>query len=720
PPPTPTPTPMPTPPPSSAFDTPEYQASNSAVTAGALGAYNAGATGVGVKVAVIDTGINPNLPEFAGRIDPASADIAASRGIIDHDGHGTMVSGIIAANRDGVYMHGVAFNATILSLNVGDPAGCKPGQDCFLDAALPVAIDHARTNGARIINMSFGDEEGMTPDIWPAIQRAIDAGIIIVMAAGNSPTPAPNGFAIQNIQNNGGSGLFIIAGAMDANRNIASFSSRSGTDSPAQSYLTALGVGNATVDELGNQVKVNGTSFSAPTIAGAAALLAGAFPNLTGSQIVNLLLSTADDAGATGTDAVFGRGILNITRAFQPQGTTTLAGSQTAISLSNNGYVSGPMGDAFSAGMGAVILDGFSRAYTLDLAKTLSRLPQERPLGQAIGGGTVRTSEAMAGPVSVALTIRRNSSGNHDLVTGQMRLNEEQGRQAKAVAGLVISRLTPRTAVAFGLSQSGRTLQRQLARQSDNAFLVARDPLARAGFHPSTDISFGVCHDLGPIAVSVTGERGKGFAPGLDRRLNPPAYTLNAVTLDRKVGRANFTLSASRLDEKETVLGSRFSSIFSSAGSRTTFIDAAAHLDFAGGWGAYATYRMGWTAMSGTGALVEQGRIATRAFAFDLSKTDMLTAGDKFAVRVMQPLRVSNGGFDLNVPAGYDHASGTARHEYRFMSLAPTGREMDYEVAYGVGLWGGYLDVNAFVRTEPGHIEAMNKDVGAAIRFSVR
>ena len=255
-----------------------------------------------MKVAVIDTGINPNLPEFTGRIDPASQDVAANRDISDNQGHGSMVSGVLAANRDGTYMQGVAYNASILSLNVYDPAGCKQGNDCFLDDKIDEAIDLARANGAKIINMSFGDEEGMTADVWPAIQRAVDAGILIVMAAGNSGTGNPNGFALQNIQNNGGSGLFIIAGSMDSNRNISSFSDRAGTTTAAQHYLTALGRGNATVNHLGQHVSVNGTSFATPTIAGAAALLASAFPNLSGAQIVNILLSTADEAGAAGID----------------------------------------------------------------------------------------------------------------------------------------------------------------------------------------------------------------------------------------------------------------------------------------------------------------------------------------------------------------------------------------------------------------------------------
>jgi hypothetical protein len=674
-----------------------------------------------VKVAVMDTGINPTLPEFTGRLDPASRDIAANRGLVDTDGHGTMVSGIIAANRDGKYMQGVAYEATILSLNVGDPAGCKPGQDCFLDDSLPVAIDYARTNGARIINMSFGSEEGMTEEIFGAIKRAMDAGIIMVMSAGNSGTADPNSFAVRNVKDGGSSGLFIVAGSIDSNRNISSFSNRAGSGVSAQYYLAALGRGNATVNPQGQPVNPNGTSFSAPTIVGAAALLAGAFPNLTGAQIVDLLLKSADDAGAAGADPIFGRGILNVGRAFQPQGTTALAGSAVPVSLANNGALSGPMGDASpKRGGGAIILDGYSRAYAIDLGKTLARLPQEKPLHQAIGGQIYRTAAAAAGPVAVTLTVRHDLRGEPIVGMAQTNLGYEDSRRAKAMAGTAISRLTPKTALAFGFSQSGRMLQQQLAGQWGNAFLVARDPMSRAGFHPDSNTSIGVRQDLGPFALTAVSERGKSVDTGLRRRLAAPDYSISSFTVDGKVGRSRLSLGASRLREEETLLGARFASAFSSAGSTSSFVDGTATFDLGRGWGAFASYRRGWTRMAGSGALVSKTRLKTDAFAFDLWRTGMLAAGDKLALRVAQPLRVSSGGFDLKMPVSYDYATQAVGYEQRFFSLAPTGREMDYELAYGVRLLGGDLGINAFLRTDPGHIEAANKDIGAALSFTLR
>ena len=709
------------PPPSSAFDTTEYRASNSATTSNALPAYDLGATGAGVRVAVIDTGINPNLPEFVGRVDPASQDVVAGRGLVDTQGHGTMVSGVIAANRDSVYMHGVAPQAMIVSLNVGDPAGCRPGtSDCFFDTAIDDAIDLARTSGARIVNMSFGDEEGMTAEVWPAIQRAVDAGLIIVMAAGNDGTPNPNGFAIQNIQNNGASGLFIVAGAMDSNRNMANFSSRAGTGPSATWYLTALGVGNATVNPTGAHVSPNGTSFSTPTIAGAAALLAGAFPNLTGPQIVQLLLTSADDAGAAGTDATFGRGILNIGRAFAPHGDTLFAGKGGAVSLTDNGTMSGPMGDALGrGGARAIILDSYQRAYGIELGATLKAAGVEQPLRQGLDTGGYESASGTAGPVSFNLTVRRDRAGALRARLERMQLGHEDAEQARAIAGMAIGRLGDRTRIALGFSRTGQSLRQQLAGQWGQAFLVAEDSGARAGFHADPSTSIAIRQDVGPGSLTVTSERGRQWSQGPRPWLDRVHYQSQSLTYDLRRGLAEFSVGLTRLEERETILGSRLSPVFHTGGAHSDFLDAAARFELGRGWSASGSYRRGWTSVRGLGDIATSAGLKTEAFAADLAKSGLLGTGDRLGLRIAQPLRVIGGGFGLSIPVGYDYATGAATFGERFMSLAPKGRELDLEMTYGAGLFGGTFDFNAFFRTDPGHVAAQKRDAGAAVRFRI-
>ena len=209
------------------------------------------------------------------------------------------------------------------------PDGCS-----FFDDAIARGVDAARLAGVQVINLSLGGA-APGPDLLAAMQRAVNAGIIIVIAAGNDGTPNPDPFALKPAQQF--PGMVIIAGSVGARgaggtidtSKISTFSDRAGTG--AQWYLMAVGYHDRAPDETGAQFLWDGTSFSAPTIAGAVALLAQAFPTLTGAEIVDILFASADDLGAPGVDAIYGNGRLNIGRAFQPVGTTTLAGSQVAL-----------------------------------------------------------------------------------------------------------------------------------------------------------------------------------------------------------------------------------------------------------------------------------------------------------------------------------------------------------------------------------------------------
>jgi hypothetical protein len=457
-------------------------------------------------------------------------------------------------------------------------------------------------------------------------------------------------------------------------------------------------------------------------ISGAAALLASAFPNLQGAQIVDLLLKTADDAGAAGVDAMFGRGILNIQRAFQPQGATTLAGSSQPVPGGDGGQASGAMGDAPMRApdmQGAIILDGYSRAFVMDLATRLREAPQDRPLGQSLGGDQ-RTATAAAGATAVSITLDRRDRTQPSVGFAQLGLTYEDSRRAKILSGMMLSRLTPKTAVAIGISESGKTLQQRLTGQYQNAFLVARDPMSRMGFHGEGASSIGIRHDLGAAGLTVTGERGEVHRPGFDRgAIRQPGYSIGSATFDRRFGPATLTLGATRLDERETVLGGRLSQdLFGSGGATSWFADASASLDLGRGWGAYGSYRRGATLLAG-GGLADGGRLATDAWAFDLSRRNALRTGDRFAIRLMQPLRVRSGGYDISLPVSYDYATGGVGYANRFFNLAPTGREIDLEAAYGFGLWSGRMSANAFLRRQPGHIAAAGDDVGAALRYSV-
>lgn len=313
PPPTPTPSPTPVAPPPTA-ELSEYQRSSAAIAANADAAYRAGATGRGIRIAVLDTGVTSSLSEFSGRIDPASADVAGNRGLVDLNGHGTWMSSVALAARDGRGIHGVAFEATLLSFNMSTPGDCTP-QSCAtrLDHIVQ-AIDAAVAAGARVINFSAGLDE-VYPEIIGAVRRAAAAGVIMVVSGGNK-AGASEPDVLARAMAEAGAGLVIIAGGHDGAGRAHALTNRAG-DGPASAwYLGALSVDVAVTGRDGTVFALSGSSVSTAAISGAVAVVAQARPNLTGAQIVSLLLNNATDPGAPGRDAVYGNGNLNLATTF--------------------------------------------------------------------------------------------------------------------------------------------------------------------------------------------------------------------------------------------------------------------------------------------------------------------------------------------------------------------------------------------------------------------
>jgi hypothetical protein len=714
-PPTP-PAPAPAPPPTTPtvnFNDDEYKRSNSAVAADALSAYNAGAIGTGIKIAILDSGLSDPNGEFTGRIDSASRDMVSNRGIADPDGHGTSVAAVAAAGRNGSDILGMAFNATVMALRTDGVGSCGGKDGCqHSDTALAQGMDYAVQNGARVINMSLG---GSAPgsSLRAAIGRATAVGVIVVISAGNDSTANPDPFA-QVANTAAANGLVMIAGAHDANYQISSFSDRAG--SFGQYYLTALGSEVRAFDQTGDPFRFFGTSYAAPAIAGAVALLAQAFPNLTGVQIVDLLMTTASDAGDPGTDAVYGRGILDLTRAFQPVGGVSLAGGAGKVSLSSNGTLGTAMGDAGSQGGaslgGAVILDGYSRAYALDLAATIGEAARNRPLAGAIAGN-IRSAGMGAGGLAVSVTVQRDTAGQPWVGLAQLGLTRDDSRRARALSGRAVARIDRRTAAAFGFAEGGKALSDLLADDAAAPFLIARDP-GDAGFQARRGVALAVRRDLGPVGLTVSGEQGR-VADYRPRGEREPGYSVATIGLDRAFGPLRLAAGLGLLREEGSVLGARFGPALGGGGATTRMIDLGSRLALGGGWELAAAWRQAWTEADRGGALA-RGELRSTAFAIDIGRSGRES---RFGVRVAQPLRVASGGYRLRLPTSYDYATGAVGYELRSLDLAPNGRELDAELAYGRRLGAGWVDSNIFWRREPGNIAAASDDVGAAMRFSL-
>jgi hypothetical protein len=442
------------------------------------------------------------------------------------------------------------------------------------------------------------------------------------------------------------------------------------------------------------------------------ALLAQAFPNLTGKQIVQILLNSADDLGAPGVDTVFGHGALNIARAFAPQGATTMADSKIPVG-GINGDLPSAAGDAGAGrSMGAIILDGYKRAYVLNLAATLRHAIVDHPLSRSLQND-VKVAGGRVGPLSIAMTVRER----HDLAQGfeleGMNIGPQDLRKSQLIAGSAVARIDNKTAIAFGFSEGAKAMERRLTGVSQGAFLVANDVTGTPGFLAKRGSSMAVRHQFGSTGVTMSGETGSVWQD-VQTNANGSPYRLTSVAVDHRFGPNWLQVGLSRLNETQTVLGGRMSSALGGGGANSLFLDAEARHDFGNGWSGTLTARRGWTDFTG-------GKFQTDAYAFDIAKLGVLGDSDQLAFRIAQPLRVEHGGFAMMLPTSYDYFSQTATDSFRTMSLTPSGREVDGEVSYGSNLLDGnaWLGGNLFYRRDPGHIASSPNDIGAAIRFSL-
>ncbi len=718
----------PPPPPAPSVDTNTTEFNNSAGIdhANAVVAYDEGATGAGITVAVLDSGIDEDSSEFVGRISAASRDVAGNRGIDDDSGHGTSVSAIIAANRDNANVVGMAFDSTLLVLRTDEPGSCsETDEDCRHNTGdLASAIDIAVQNNARAINISLGGGDS-TQRLRNAIARAANAGVVIVISAGNGGQDPegdnPDGLA-QVALTAEANGHVIIAGSVNQNDSISDFSNRAGNGQ--NFYLSALGERVRSFDETGTNFLFSGTSYSAPQITAAVALLASAFPNLTGSEIVQLLFQSARDGGAAGDDAIYGQGILDLSEAFQPQGSTSLAGSAEPLNLASSTTLSAPMGDAPQSGMGAIILDGFSRAFAIDLAETVRRSTPSTQLTDSLAVNRGGQFIAPAGSnAMLAFTI--DARATHTRIA-QLALRGEDAERARVTAGMIAAQLNANTRIAFAFSQDGGSVGARLNGRVRPAFLIAREAMGDSGFASRADTSFALHRQAGSIGLTMIAERGQTLSPrdsdnGIvrDGWLESP-YTMMGIAADRQWGRLRLDGGISVMAEDETFLGARFSEALGGGqGSTSLFADIALRWAGPDGWSIGGDMRHGWSFANGSSAVMRGGILRSFAASADISKTGITTNDDRLSLRVAQPLRVYRGGLQLRLPTSYDYASLSTTYENRLFNLAPEGRQIDMEAAYSRKIGSAWLTGHVFYRRDPGNFAAIDDDMGGAIRFTL-
>jgi subtilisin family serine protease len=733
----------------------------------AAAANDAGFTGKDIIVGVIDSGVNVNHPDLRDNIAPGGYNYIDHSSVmrdtnndpLDGVFHGTHVAGIIAAAKNDFGIRGVAYNAKILPLAAIGSGGTYGD------------IRDAQDLGAKVINGSYGADsatvdlfvqkqayllDGPTLALADTYLNYANHGGILVFSAGNSydvyqtasspyniinSSPISDGFlpfirpANKNIAlgqpgayrvlNNSGTlstidadysaleGHLIVVAALKENNTIANFSNRCGV---AKDWcISAPGVNITSTGAGSTYSALDGTSFSAPHVSGALAVLLEQHPELTPAQIVNLLLTTATDIGDPGVDDLYGHGLLNLGAAIQSVGpfsvVTGLNMSGNQVLLSNSSVrSSAAFGSSFVNKLSSTeigVLDSYTRNFTVSLGQvvktTLSSLDSTSAL-QRFGQQEFRPTVAIDESNSASFTVKakngleRAAAGSD---AGSTFDSYSFTHQLGEAVALNVNHRDAR-ANALGFNESDRTL-------------LSSQVSASGVGNPYLDfVSEGYANN---VTTDLPWE-GRFRATTAMGAPNEDKGQRNMVAM-AEVGFGNdntgISLTSGALIEQERLLGLQGTGAFELGhGATTWFAGIAGRWQVASKTQLLASAYGGMTESSAANnSLVSDiGRVTTSSWRIGLTQADVLQDDDHLRLNIAQPLRAESGAMQLNLPQ-YRLRDGTVIQQGVEYSLAPSGREIDLEAGYSFAVDNTTkLDFAAMFRRDAGHVAGKNEAVG--------
>lgn len=289
--------------------------------------WDLGYMGEGVVIAAMDTGVDLNHPDLMSKYrggmnswyDPSGEHPEP----YDASGHGTQVMGVLVGGNAGGTAIGVAPGAQWIAAKVFNDAGQAPYSVIHLGFQWLLNPDgvSGSDDAPNVVNISWGlgGVNKCETEFQPDVEALTGAGIAVVFAAGNSGPNPSTSISPGNLP-----GAFAV-GAVNITNNIYTLSSRGpcACDGTIYPDMAAPGVGirTSTLTYGGafpnSYVTLSGTSFAAPHVAGAMALLLSAFPDLTVDDLEAVLKDSAFDLGDPGPDNSYGYGLLKVLAAYQ-------------------------------------------------------------------------------------------------------------------------------------------------------------------------------------------------------------------------------------------------------------------------------------------------------------------------------------------------------------------------------------------------------------------
>ncbi|WXT99312.1 MAG: hypothetical protein Ctma_0035 [Catillopecten margaritatus gill symbiont] len=648
------------------YETTEYNSQYGLSNIKASEIYSDGYSGSGVTVAVIDTGVDLDHPDLIDNIASGGYDYVDDDADANPNGqgafmsHGTHVAGIIAGVKNDIGMHGVAYSAKILALRAGDSAGSLFG-------AIESSIDQAISQGAKVINASFGSSGigTSTKDKW---LKAHNNDIVSVHAAGNdylkstayddnnplygARLPIESGYeALAN--------TLIAVVATDSSNVIADYSNRCGDAmawcmaAPGNSIYSTVDTTDATDANSDGYDVYSGTSMAAPHVSGAVAVLRSKWPSKTAAETVTILYDTATDLGNTGTDAIYGRGLLNLDNAVYAQGALTV---QTASGgshyLSDSGFSSSSMlGNALSQSIETAVYDKYKRDYYFNLNNAITTPESVSMLEELsfndsnieidLGSGVRLLSEINKGSVQI-----QNSMNDYEISFAHKQ--------------------NPASVFAFNATTDIVGLSQAYSLYGDSHLSKIQNSKA---FNISST------GDLKASLGVVSGHTDVSNTHGVSG--------INTSILANPIKDLSLTVQISHLKEDETFLSSYFSGAYQTGVAKTKAINLIATSKINNHFSLITQLSKATTQVATLqdSVVSDFSNIESSGYSLSLLGNDVYSQDDQLFATFKQPLKVTSGNMILTTANGLNLDDSISFTD-QVVNLSPTGIERALTIGY--------------------------------------
>ena len=691
-----------------------YSYSPQLVLSGASNVQALGDYGQGVVFGDIDTGVIPkwigfNSVVYNGKtqtnINTANSAVclngvctsgSAGANITDGNGHGTFTASEMVGGVPNAGFYGYAPAAQLISVQVLSANGSGYSND------VANGITYAAGKGAEVLNLSLGpsgtaaQQAAFYQSLTSAVNAAAAKGVYVVFAGGNAAQSFSAGANISGFTNAALQHMLFM-GSTNINEKLSSFSNTPSTgyflSTTGQKYSYSSmwlmadgeniwGASNYSTPQTGYSyvTQMSGTSMAAPQGAGAIGLLLTEWPILlkTGTA-ANILEATGTNVGASGS---YGSGFLNLVAAFNPIGNLTVTGAnKQTIVVNSAGTVltGGALGNI--AGVKAILsnytaFDSYQRNFALNLSSTVANKPSTSPASVAISAPVISNSSVhFADSSSLAFGSAENDTSfadhpksNADTKTMYASFTDAQGTTMAAGNGFPASAsFTNALWGGDGLVSSGVStlgVSNSLMSLAEGGKFVAFG--SQVGKNTRVAFSWSAAASNQATGSATASSFGAGLTTDVT-----------------KSWKAGFTMNV--LNEQSGLLGTSYASGSAlSLGNSHKSVSMGASSAFA--LGKKTSFLVDAALIRTNGANLDGSLISSvtplyaTSFGAALVQRDTLKAGDNLSLSFRAPMSVISGSASM-VMNSVD-AGGNPIISSQKVSLVPTGKEMDFSVAY--------------------------------------